>query len=263
MMFKVIIKYPAILVMPMFSPWTIGSFSPGQNSFQCFETCCQSKKLAVSSIWTWLNILVTTTGMIIFPVVLKHGLNLEFSPNGSLYIPGRYLFIYQCYQFCPIFFLSIMITGLLLHAGKRAQNGCCRGCKCCFPCRKKTVLDPTDIETLIYVQDGELIYFEGEEARVYRSPSMEMAQPGSRIQNPGSRTLIEEEEVCAPSLEMAQPGSRIQNPGSRTLIEEEEVCAPSLEMAQPGSRIQNPGSRTLIEEEEVLCTIPGNGSGSV
>jgi hypothetical protein len=236
MMFKVIIKYPAILVMPMFSPWTIGSFSPGQNSFQCFETCCQSKKLAVSSIWTWLNILVTTTGMIIFPVVLKHGLNMEFFHNSYTFeYLGVRIDIYQCYQFCPIFFLSIMITGLLLHAGKRAQNGCCRGCKCCFPCRKKTVLDPTDIETLIYVQDGELIYFEGEEARVYRSPSMEMAQPGSRIQNPGSRTLIEEEEVCAPSLEMAQPGSRIQNPGSRT----------------------------LIEEEEVLCTIPGNGSGSV
>jgi hypothetical protein len=230
--------------------------------------------------------------MIIFPVVLKHGLNMEFFHNWYTFeYLGVRIDIYQCYQFCPIFFLSIMITGLLLHAGKRAQNGCCRGCKCCFPCRKKTVLDPTDIETLIYVQDGELIYFEGEEARVYRSPSMEMAQPGSRIQNPGSRTLIEEEEVCAPSLEMAQPGSRIQNPGSRTLIEEEEVCAPSLEMAQPGSRIQNPGSRTLIEEEEVcapslemaqpgsriqnpgsrtlieeeevLCTIPGNGSGSV
>jgi hypothetical protein len=146
--------------MPMFSPWTIGSFSPGQNSFQCFETCCQLKetccllkKLAVSSIWTWLNILVTTTGMIIFPVVYY------------------FLYIIQWLHIisCPLLLLSIMITGLLLHAGKRAQHGCCRGCKCCFPCRQKTVLDPNDIEMLIYVQDGELIYFEGEEARLYRS----------------------------------------------------------------------------------------------
>jgi hypothetical protein len=57
------------------------------------------------------------------------------------------------------------------------------------------VLDPNDIDMLIYVQDRELIYYEGEEARLYMSTSLEMAQSGSRIQNPGSGTLIEEEEV--------------------------------------------------------------------
>jgi hypothetical protein len=184
MMFKVIIKYPAILVMPIFSPWTIGSFSPGQNSFQCFETCCQLKetccqlkKLAVSSIWTWLNILVTSTGMIIFRY---------FAPNN-----GWDFLIVILIISCPLLLLSIMITGLLLHAGKRAQNGCCRGCKCCFPCRQKTVLDPNDIATLIYVQDGELMTsFNVEEARLDMSPSLEMAQPGSRIQNPGSRGSV-------------------------------------------------------------------------
>jgi hypothetical protein len=46
MMFEFILRYPAILLMPMFSPWTIGSISPGQM-------------LEVSSYWTWLNILVT------------------------------------------------------------------------------------------------------------------------------------------------------------------------------------------------------------
>jgi hypothetical protein len=177
--------------MPMFSPWTIGSFSPGQNSFQCFETCCQLKetccqlkKLAVSSIWTWLNILVTATGMIIFPVVTQI---YFFKFNDKRYDYGPVIFILSR----PILLPSIMITGLLLHAGKRAQNGCCRGCKCCFPCRQKTVLDPNDIATLIYVQDGELMTsFNVEEARLDMSPSLEMAQPGSRIQNPGSRGSV-------------------------------------------------------------------------
>jgi hypothetical protein len=57
--FKTVWQFPAIFLLPAFSYWVIGP-----NSKLC---CCgrSNKKLSVSFFHTWINILITISGMAI------------------------------------------------------------------------------------------------------------------------------------------------------------------------------------------------------
>ena len=55
---KTIIKFPPIILTPMFSIWTIGPIASTKSV--CGSSCCKSpQKLGVSIFLTWMNLLLT------------------------------------------------------------------------------------------------------------------------------------------------------------------------------------------------------------
>ena len=59
---KVIMLYPALVMMPTFTNWTFGP----SNLKKCFTSCCRPKFLHVSFPLSWINLIITTLPPIIF-----------------------------------------------------------------------------------------------------------------------------------------------------------------------------------------------------
>ena len=62
---KVIIFYPALLLMPTFTIWTFGPSS----LMKCCKSCCLPKSLKISFPLSWINLIITTLPPIIFLVI--------------------------------------------------------------------------------------------------------------------------------------------------------------------------------------------------
>ena len=62
---KVIIFYPALLLMPTFTIWTFGPSS----LTKCCSYCCLPKYLKVSFPLSWINLIITTLPPIIFSII--------------------------------------------------------------------------------------------------------------------------------------------------------------------------------------------------
>ena len=59
--FKMSIRYPAMVIMPIFTIWTFGPTSMKK----CFSACCQNQLIKVSYPLTWLNLIISTTSVLL------------------------------------------------------------------------------------------------------------------------------------------------------------------------------------------------------
>ena len=132
-----IIKYPALLLTPVFSNWTFG----------CASGCsCRGRNHLKVSWWlTWGNLVITTFGVwSLFGICYANGhkfhrgydsffrVMTDFSPSGAglLGIP------------CSTLLSLSWITLIILQILPKCHNCCCMCCQTnCFPVFQETVLD--------------------------------------------------------------------------------------------------------------------------
>ena len=125
--FKLILKYPEILLTPVFSCWT---FDISKNK--------PPNHLEVSIRMTWINILITSVG--IFGLMFIHFSTKEIlqeTEEGFDLTQNLIFHINSC------FFLGLSwLTLIILQQLPECKDTCCKCCQeNCFPVLEKTALD--------------------------------------------------------------------------------------------------------------------------
>ena len=147
---KTIIRFPPIILTPMFSIWTIG---PVMSKSVCGSICCNGhQRLGVSFCLTWINLLLTfTSGFAYVTWLVWHN-------EGNL---GGFLLTYLVMS-CP--FLAIAMIFLILLQCLDKCSGCC--CPClpccennCYPVTQFTYLDVNNMDIIITQEEIELDQF--------------------------------------------------------------------------------------------------------
>ena len=145
---KTIIKFPPIILTPIFSIWTIGPVMSTKSV--CGSSCCNShQKLGVSFCLTLINLLLTfTSGFVYVTWFVWHNF-------GNF---GDFLLTYLVMS-CP--FLAIaMIFLILLQCLDKCPGCCCPCLSCCksncYPVTQYTYLDVNNMGVIITQEDIEL-----------------------------------------------------------------------------------------------------------
>ena len=141
---KTIIKFPAIILTPIFSIWTIGSVMSTKSV--CGSSCCNNhQKLGISICLTWINLLLTFASGFAF-VIWKDG---KFQYNLDLLL----------LTLCPC--LAIAMIFLILLQCLDKCSGCC--CPClpycesnCYPVTQLTYLDVNNMDVIITQEEIEM-----------------------------------------------------------------------------------------------------------
>ena len=123
-----IIKYPALLLTPVFSYW----------SFGCASGCsCKGQNHVKVSWWlTWGNFIITFFGILSM-------LGIEYAKQSRTLTFSRYLFHDTAigFIFIPLLILS-WVSLIILQTLPKCYKGCCPCCQTnCFPIFHETVLD--------------------------------------------------------------------------------------------------------------------------
>ena len=130
---KVFVRYPAIVLTPTFSVWSIGPIGKPMNS-----RCGYSgiKSLRVSYFHTWVNIFITSAGSITFIFLcLKWEDTILW--DGTLGIPIWIVF--------PIYIFGGIGSMLLLILIDRCMKCCCIHCQDnCFPATELVIYNAQD-----------------------------------------------------------------------------------------------------------------------
>ena len=142
---KTIIKFPAIILTPIFSIWTIGSVISTKSV--CGSSCCNNhQKLGISICLTWINLLLTFASGFAF-VIWKDD---TFQYNLDLLL----------LTLCPCLAIA-MIFLILLQCLDKCPG--CPGLPCCdtycYPVTEFTYLDVNDMDTTFTQDDIELEQF--------------------------------------------------------------------------------------------------------
>ena len=128
-------KFPPIIFIPMFSFWTIGP--PQLSSFNG-----KSQEMSISFLFSWANVLLTLLGPILTEIC---------TPKHSTSI---FLFTIWLY---PMLYLSIL-TLVLIQFLDICKNSCSPCCQTnCFPVRKFTYLNVTDMDMELTKEDVEIV----------------------------------------------------------------------------------------------------------
>ena len=132
--YKVFVKYPAIVLTPTFSVWTIGPINNSMNSrCECFGGI---KSLKVSYFYTWVNIFITSAGSIAF-IFLCLKWEDKILWDGAIGIPGWIVF--------PIYIFGGIGSMLLLILIDRCMKCCCIHCQDnCFPATELVIYNAQD-----------------------------------------------------------------------------------------------------------------------
>ena len=131
--YKVIVKYPAIVLTPTFSPWTIG---PIGNSIKSRCGYSGIKSLRVSYFHTWVNIFITSAGSIAF-IFLCLKWEDKILWDGTLVIPAWIVF--------PIYLFGGIGSMLLLILIDRCMKCFCIQCQNnCFPATELVIYNAQD-----------------------------------------------------------------------------------------------------------------------
>ena len=149
---KTIIKFPPIILTPMFSIWTIGTVISPKSV--CGGNCCNGhQKLGVSNCFTWINLLITLASGLVY--VIRHN-------EGSWDLaPGN---INSCFFFgyCPCLAIA-MICLILLQCLDKCPGCCCPCLPCCksncYPVIQFTYLDVNNMDIIITQEEIELNQF--------------------------------------------------------------------------------------------------------
>ena len=138
---KTIIKFPPIILTPIFSIWTIGPVMSTKSV--CGNNCNNThQKLGVSICLTWINLLLTLACGFAYAIFYGYGLLFFFLAASCpcLAIAMIFLILLQCLDKCP---------------------GCC--CPClpccdtyCYPVTEFTYLDVNDLDAIITQDDIEM-----------------------------------------------------------------------------------------------------------
>ena len=143
---KTIIKFPTIIMIPIFSIWTIGPISSTKSV--CGSSCCNGhQKLGVSICLTWINLFLT----------LASGLTYVMIYDDSK--PGINIFGVFLLLSCPCLAIA-MIFLILLQCLDKCPGCCCPCLPCCenncYPVTQFTYLDVNDMDVIITNEEIEL-----------------------------------------------------------------------------------------------------------
>ena len=142
---SIIWKFPALLITPVFSHWTMGPINSSKQS--CNFQICYGKKLGVSFFHTWINflfsIIVSNTSL---AQSITDGYGLQASPLKLRFI-GLLVIIY---------YLPTTILLILIQTIDKCKKCCCsQWCITnCLPITKRTILDPNKMDELIVYQEN-------------------------------------------------------------------------------------------------------------
>ena len=153
---KTILKFPPIIVTPVFSIWTFGPLTSGKSCC-CRAFNCKSRNLGVSNWLTWVNLMLTFASGVAYTIWHDWG-TFRFEPHKMF----QYFLIY----FCPCILITCILLILLLQCLDKCPDCCCPCLSCCrkycYPVTEYTYLDMKDMDALIMQQDIEMIVIENE-----------------------------------------------------------------------------------------------------
>ena len=146
---KTIIKFPPIILTPIFSIWTIGPIASTKSL--CGSSCCNSpQKLGVSICLTWINLFLTLASGFIYVIWHDEG-SWENGPETINMI------FYICCCPCLVF---AMICLILLQCLDKCPGCCCPCIPCCerncYPVTQFTYLDVNNMDVVITQEEIEL-----------------------------------------------------------------------------------------------------------
>ena len=154
---KVITKFPAMIIIPMFTFWTFG---PVMSNFSCkginYKT--EADRIKISFWLTWINILLTVCGAMIFSRISVGGKS-SMDNNISIFVP---VWIGMLIDFLYVVFipLAIMIVIFIQFVDKCNFSCCCNYCLSnCFPVKKLTYLDVNNMDDKRTEEDIEMSHF--------------------------------------------------------------------------------------------------------
>ena len=143
--------YPAIILTPMYSYWTIG---PVQNEFNTEGICYltyKGRKLIISFKHIWINVFITTIGCSINYFIFHVIMDLSLSEKDFI-IFYNHSIIFTMYSyhrdnwvllaFLIFLSLSILLIILIQFIDRYSKTICCNCFESnCLPITKITILD--------------------------------------------------------------------------------------------------------------------------
>ena len=134
---SIIWKFPALLITPVFSLWTMG---PINSSKQCCHwQIFKGKKLGVSYFHTWINFL--------FSVIMCF--------ISILYLAINELYVFQLFFYSKFYLLTIILLILIQTIDKCKKCCCSQWCITnCLPITNRTILDTDKMDELIVIQES-------------------------------------------------------------------------------------------------------------
>ena len=143
---KIIIKFPPIILTPMFSIWTIGPVMSKKSV--CGSSCYNGhQRLGVSICLTWINLLLTFASGFTY-VIWKNKGDLWSEYTRSEFTTFQFFSIFSC----PCLAIA-MIFLILLQCLDKCPGCCCPCLPCCksncYPVTQFTYLDVNNMDIII------------------------------------------------------------------------------------------------------------------
>ena len=114
--------YPALLLMPTFSLWAFGS-----REKKSYKNCKGSSNFGVSFTSTFINTLITCSGMIVSSIYSYLNISIALKKSGYFWI------------LIPLTIGNIIISAILVVIISCMNNCMCCSCACCCePCLPMT-----------------------------------------------------------------------------------------------------------------------------
>ena len=139
---KIVLKYPALLLTPVFTNWTFGSPTP--------FSCKDRNQLRMSWIFSWGNLILTSVlGSLIIKFIIDDRIGKEFDPEPDPIksYDSQFFVMRYCSIFLPIVTYATLI---LLQLLPKCYKYCCNSCQNnCYPMIEDTILSmetPSTIE---------------------------------------------------------------------------------------------------------------------
>ena len=126
---KILYRHPSLIILPTFTFFTFSKTS----------LCNGDSRVIFSRKFTWLNVAVSTLGLVVWRVWSYFKYDKWYNVNVS----------YSLISILPLSVLSILLTALFLHTDKLC--GCC-----CNPREQLSVYDP-DLNKRFIMVDGEVV----------------------------------------------------------------------------------------------------------
>ena len=161
---KVMSKFPTLVIIPVCSFWTFGPVT--SSNFSCKGINCKTEaegieisigcntkagKIKISFLSTWINILLTLSGSMIFSRIIvggKSGFNSNFFNTWvpEIHVPD-WIDLLINFWFFYFILVAIMIVMFIQFVDKCNFSCCCNCCSSnCFPVKKLTYLDVNNMD---------------------------------------------------------------------------------------------------------------------
>ena len=143
---KTILRFPALILMPVWTFWMIGPRSQFSISkWGCLKLGNNNKKLVVSFFWTWLNACLTLLGHLICFFVFVLPTTSEESEN-SITQMSKILY-YIPWSLLILSLVMLIVLQCLDRCKQRIPS-------CCGNSIQRTVFDPDDVQSRVFNGTG-------------------------------------------------------------------------------------------------------------